>query len=686
MLKKTVALIVDGREPERRALTKILQENYVVVEFDNDDEALNYLYKNPRRQSVVLLSMDSDKVDALKFLKFMHEREWVYQTYRSGVPVIIMSSDFTPEEKIEKAYEYGATENFYWPFNAKVIQRRIKNVVEMVREERVYSKAMKEQLLEREQMRQNLLSIIHRSIDVYCEEKGCHALYLRVLTRVLLEAMLEKCPQYKLNKEEVEAICLASLLHDIGKITVPAHILNKPGRLTKEEFEVVKTHSEAGAQIIEETRIGGEDAFVQAAIDICRYHHERYDGTGYPYGLKGDEIPLSAQVVSLVDVFDALISDRAYKSACSVYEAKEIILSGGCGTFNPVLLETFSEQFDRLVESLNTSVGVVDEKIWIGEAADKYEMHRLREAYERFAFERSVNGYMLTDCDDMYVSYQASTATLSLSRDLAEFINFRDQVIVNPIKDVNFRETITEEVYGKIQTAYQETTREKPTIKTEEFQIEIGGVAKTFTCKLTSVWSNEREERIGFVGKIVAIGELEHQKYYISTVTGLYNRRYYDEKICNVSGYNGIAMIDVDDFRDVNSKFGHDVGDTVLKKVADVIVQALGRFECAARYGGDEFVIVCKKIDKDGFKKLLDKISADVRKLKLAELKGEGLTVSIGGYYGGGTVKDMLVEADKIMYLLKNSDGKGGVMTNVDNELAQEIAVANNEKWTKMNS
>ena len=184
-----------------------------------------------------------------------------------------------------------------------------------------------------------MISILSHIVEFRNGESGLHVLHVNTITKYLLNQLIQHTDQYSLTKTDISLISTASALHDIGKISIPDAILNKPGRLTAEEFDVIKTHSAIGANILLDLPIEQQGApLIKVASEICRWHHERYDGNGYPDGLKGEEIPIAAQVVALADVYEALTSKRCYKEAYPHKEAMKMILEGQCGAFNPVLL------------------------------------------------------------------------------------------------------------------------------------------------------------------------------------------------------------------------------------------------------------------------------------------------------------------------------------------------------------
>lgn len=200
-----------------------------------------------------------------------------------------------------------------------------------------------------------LVGVLSQIVEFRNGESGLHVQHIRVLTEKILDHLLEKTSDYKISAEEQDNIPLASALHDIGKITIDENILNKPGRLTKEEFEVIKIHCMQGANMLRRLENFEDEPLLQTAYDIARWHHERWDGRGYPDGLKGNDILISAQIVSLADVYDALTSERCYKKAFSHETAMRMILNGECGAFNPLLLECLTDIQAELQKKLQNA-------------------------------------------------------------------------------------------------------------------------------------------------------------------------------------------------------------------------------------------------------------------------------------------------------------------------------------------
>lgn len=263
----------------------------------------------------------------------MAEEYWI-----KDIPVIMISSDDSAET-VKKAYEMGVSDYISRPFDAQVVYRRVYNTIKLYARQHRLITMLSEQVREKDKNNSMMVSILSQIVEFRNGESGSHVVHIKQLTKMLLEQLQRKDTAYTVTSSDLLLIPLAAALHDIGKIGIDEKILNKPGKLTREEFEIMKTHTVIGADMLESLTLYQEDPLVRIARDICRWHHERFDGKGYPDGLKKDDIPLSAQVVSLADVYDALVSERVYKKAFSHEKAIQMILNGECGTFNPVLLE-----------------------------------------------------------------------------------------------------------------------------------------------------------------------------------------------------------------------------------------------------------------------------------------------------------------------------------------------------------
>ena len=326
-------LIVDDSEMNRAILAEMLGRDYIIHEAENGEEALQILRQYGTAISLVLLDIPMPVMDGFGVLQHMAEEYWI-----KDIPVIMISSDDSAAA-VKKAYEMGVSDYISRPFDAQVVYRRVYNTIKLYARQHRLITMLSEQVREKDKNNSMMVSILSQIVEFRNGESGSHVVHIKQLTKMLLEQLQRKDTAYTVTSSDLLLIPLAAALHDIGKIGIDEKILNKPGKLTREEFEIMKTHTVIGADMLESLTLYQEDPLVRIARDICRWHHERFDGKGYPDGLKKDDIPLSAQVVSLADVYDALVSERVYKKAFSHEKAIQMILNGECGTFNPVLLE-----------------------------------------------------------------------------------------------------------------------------------------------------------------------------------------------------------------------------------------------------------------------------------------------------------------------------------------------------------
>ena len=339
-------LVVDDSEMNREILKEILGKEYRILEACDGEEALKMLEQYGPEISLVLLDIIMPKMDGFEVLAYMNRDKWI-----EDIPVIMISSEGS-ESYIRRAYELGASDYISRPFDAKVVYQRVINMIKLYAKQRRLIHLVTDQIYEKEKNNRMMTGILSQIVEFRNGESGLHVLHINILTQLLLEKLMRKSENYDLSWSQQHMIATASALHDIGKIGIDEKILNKPGKLTKEEFEAMKQHTIIGARMLDRLEMYHDEEMMKYAYEICRWHHERYDGKGYPDGLKGEEIPISAQVVSLADVYDALVSDRVYKKAYSHEKAMEMILNGECGIFNPLLLECLVEIQDKVRKEL----------------------------------------------------------------------------------------------------------------------------------------------------------------------------------------------------------------------------------------------------------------------------------------------------------------------------------------------
>ena len=345
---KQKILIADDSEINRALLMEILGDGYEYLEAENGVRAVELLREHTDI-ALVLLDIMMPQMDGFDVLKVMRCYSWLDE-----IPVIMISAA-EDTANIERAYDLGVADYMRRPFERVMVLRQVQNVLMLYAKQKRLTRLVTDQVYEKEHNGVLMISILSHVVEFRNSESGLHVLHIRTLTDLLLHQLAGKTDRYQLDESDISLISTASALHDLGKIVIPTEILNKPGRLTAEEYAMIKTHTVEGARILRDlsNTIGEEnEPLLQVAYAICRWHHERWDGGGYPDKLKGDAIPIAAQVVALADVYDALTSDRCYKPAYDHDTALRMILNGECGAFNPLLLECLNESSELLRQEL----------------------------------------------------------------------------------------------------------------------------------------------------------------------------------------------------------------------------------------------------------------------------------------------------------------------------------------------
>ena len=353
-MKKPTILIVDDVDINREILCEMFQ-GYNTIQAANGKEAVNILTYNRDKISVVLLDVVMPVMDGVAVLEEMKRRGWI-----ESIPVLLITGEATTEIE-RKAYGLGVSDIIKKPFDEFIVQQRTKNVIELYYNKRhledmvsLQTKVLRKQAEELQNINDRIIDVMSNVVEFRNLESGNHVKRVKTFTNILAKYVAQEYPEYKLDDDAINMITSASALHDVGKIFIPDAILLKPGRLTPEEFNIMKTHTTRGCEVLDmlaEADIQ-QGEYGKVSYDICRHHHERYDGRGYPDGLKEEEIPISAQIVSVADVYDALVTERCYKSAFTTEEAYRMISNGECGTFSPKLMHCFAlarKEFESVV-------------------------------------------------------------------------------------------------------------------------------------------------------------------------------------------------------------------------------------------------------------------------------------------------------------------------------------------------
>lgn len=354
MEKKTI-LIVDDDEQNRQCLVNCLKNDYDILQADDGEMALKLIGSHYKSLVLIILELKIPKVDGFKVIEIMQKKNIMKQ-----VPVIVMTGDATPDNQL-KGYDLGALDVWSKPLETKPVRQRVKTLLEVYKNRdylefvtREQNRILKQQAAVLRKLSSNILDMMGTVVEFRSFESSVHIKRVKDFVIAIGKYVVEYYKEYGLDTNEIRLIADASCMHDIGKIVIPDSILLKPGGLTSDEFEVMKSHTTRGCEIIDAIAAYQDEMYYRYSYDICRYHHERYDGNGYPEGLKGDAIPISAQIVSVAEVFDVLISDRVYKEGISVNEAYRKIVEGECGMFSSKIIECFNmarAEIEKIVES-----------------------------------------------------------------------------------------------------------------------------------------------------------------------------------------------------------------------------------------------------------------------------------------------------------------------------------------------
>ena len=347
MSDKQRIFIADDSEMNRAILTEMLGEEYEILEAENGQQAIEMIEKNSGID-LLLLDIMMPVKDGFDVLTAMNQYHWIDE-----LPVIMISAE-NATSFVERAYNLGATDYISRPFDMAVVHRRVVNTLMLYGKQKRLMQLVADQIYENEKSNSLMITILSHIVEFRNGESGMHVLHIRTFTEMILRKLITMTDKYPLTETEISLISMASALHDIGKINIPETILNKPGKLTQEEFEIMKTHTTIGDKILHELPFEQDAPLVKTARQICHWHHERYDGRGYPNGLRGDDIPIGAQAVALADVYDALTSERCYKKAFDHDTALHMILNGECGAFNPLLMECLVEISEDLRSKLHS--------------------------------------------------------------------------------------------------------------------------------------------------------------------------------------------------------------------------------------------------------------------------------------------------------------------------------------------
>lgn len=498
-------LIADDSAFNRNVLVNMLSDEYVILQAENGIEAISILNKQYSEIVLVLLDIVMPKKDGFDVLEYMKKNEWT-----GNIPVIMITSE-DAKESVYKAYDMGVTDYITRPYDTKTVHRRVKNAIILYAKQKQLESIVMDQVLEKEKGNLLMVDLLSHIVEFRNGESGTHVFHIRRLTELLLKRLKEITNQYSLSPKMIDMITNAASLHDIGKISIPEEILNKPGKLTVEEFEIMKGHSAIGAEILEEASQSREDSFLQLAHDICRWHHERYDGNGYPDGLKGEEIPIAAQVVSLADVYDALTSKRVYKEAYTHEKAMEMIMNGECGVFNPLLLQCLKDIGFKLEKGLHgePGTGISDDRLWSMTnsivSRGPVSIHTL----ERMSHERAKYQFYASISDEIRFEYNADSKIISFSAVAAKRLGVSSNLTASEECE-EFLQVFGRENLEKGKAWMESVKPEKP-VKRSLCYLTFGERKHRFKVIARPLWDEEGEVILEIIGKFVDASDEEER-------------------------------------------------------------------------------------------------------------------------------------------------------------------------------
>lgn len=444
-MSKQRILVVDDNDINRMIISNMLGEKYELIEAKNGLDAVSMIQSSHGDIDLMLLDVIMPELDGLGVLDVMNKRGWI-----KDIPVIMISAETSPA-CTKKAFELGAEDYICRPFDPNIVSRRIQNVILLHAKQNVLMDKIIEEFYYREKQNSIMISILSHIVETRNGESGMHVLHINTITGFLLDALSKRTNKYVFSDEDQLLIRSASSLHDIGKLVIPEEILNKPGKVTDEEFEVIKTHSMAGADMLSSIPLFKDEPLVKYAYEICRWHHERWDGKGYPDGLKGDDIPITAQIVSLADVYDALTSDRCYKKAYTHEKSIEMIKTGECGSFNPILIQCLDDIAPVLKTQLDMSQNVLPFQVVSDDVINRF-LNELRSNCDvdvsrnirLLRNEEERNDVLTNFSSDLWFELFPDPVTISFNEPAAKYIGLQRK-ISDPLNDPEFRKVVSEE-------------------------------------------------------------------------------------------------------------------------------------------------------------------------------------------------------------------------------------------------
>lgn len=501
---RSKVLIVDDSEFNRLILKELLQDEYDIIEAENGLEGIEILRNRESEIDIVLLDIVMPEMDGFEMLTAMNRYKFI-----DKIPVIMISAE-NGMSFMDKAYKLGASDYIRRPFDKNVVIRRVENTIMLYEKQKHLVNIIESQIYEKEKNNNLLIGVLGHIVEFRNGESGRHVHNIQAMTSVILRHLVEMTDKYRLSESDILMISTASALHDIGKISIDEKILNKPGKLTDEEYEIMKTHTTIGADMLKSLDVSDKSSIIGIAYDICRWHHERYDGKGYPDGLKGDEIPISAQVVALADVYDALTSKRCYKNALPHIQAITMIKNGECGVFNPLLMQCLTDIEDQIQYKIQGIGENKPDKELLSKITKNLIDFDDKDINEKNSMEPIVSEwqkmeFFTSGLKEIQIVYDKKYDMASLSHWSAQLLGL-NQVIINPYNHkVKF---FSNDIIKVIADWIHSTTPQNRDIKFD-FLENIVGEVKKYTFMARSLWDTVQNE---YTGVMVRIFRSENKK------------------------------------------------------------------------------------------------------------------------------------------------------------------------------
>lgn len=657
--KKTI-LIVDDSDLNRALLSDMLYDDFNIIEAENGVEAVAVLQERELEISLMLLDIVMPQMDGFGVLAMMNSRGWI-----SNIPVIMISAE-TGSAVIDRAYDLGAVDYISRPFDERTVKHRVMSNFMLALKQREMSDLLVEQIYQRERDNKIMIEILSHIVEFRNGESGLHVLHVSTFTEMVLKHLVLITDKYKLSQADIKMIVNASALHDVGKMSVPDEILNKPGRFTPEEFEIMKRHTVEGEKMLAAIPARRNEPIVKVSAEICRWHHERWDGRGYPDGLKGDDIPISAQVVALADVYDALTSKRCYKDGFPHEKAMEMILNGECGAFNPLVLQCLKDLQAELKEALHTASpmdtldsGARDNVEHMLKASGSDVSNRTIRLLEH---ERMKFKFFASLSREVMFEYVADPEMIVLTDFSAEYLELPEK-IPNPGESDFATRVFSKNDFDHLMSRVAASTPESPIVE-GKYLLNIHGEQKWNKVIVQALWSDDTEEPVleGALGKCLDITEETEELQQLENladrdqITNILNARAAKRRISNMLDapndfLYAMVFFDLDNLKRANDDYGHLFGNKLIKTVADRMIANTRTTDICARFGGDEFVIFMRYKDKNQIDRIFHALTGE-------DLDGFPVRVSMGIALSdecGGDYDTLLHMADQAAYAVKKT-------------------------------